>query len=209
MERLERSVKRTKTIICIFVYIMYSLESCNNHANSNPSFVDVFEAYKWLGYAQEDKRTHKIMEFLHNYDAKSMKTGVVSIPFSEYTGIYNYAVCCTNADFKNLNFIPLSKKHRGIAYIREVDEYNEGVMNDTIKIYFPDSLRAKAFVEEAIKAGFHRYGAFNLDDIPFDSIYRIKTQFAASYRDTINNYVYFVRVLSETDKNVVILNCCP
>jgi len=204
MRRLGKCARRKAIINVLISFILVCIASCSNYANNNPSFASVFEAYKWLGYEQEDSRTRKIMELLHNCKMRSMTTGVDSVPYSEYTGIYNYAVCCTDADFKRLNFVPLSKKHKGIAYIREIDEYYEGVVNDTLKIYFPDSLQSKAFFDDAVRFGFRKYSA---NDLGSDSV-GSNVPCTAGYTDTTYTCVYFI-CLSEKDKNVVIFNCCP
>lgn len=209
MERLEKCAKRSKMINYFFLSMLFCMGSCTLQTKDTHSFITTFEAYRWIGGSEQkqDQRMHKIMELLHNYDAESMTTGVEYIPGSGYTRTCNYIAFCTNSTFQHLNFIPIEKKHKGIAYICEVDEYFDGIMNDSLKLFFPDSIQAKSFVEESLKYGFKRYGGTYCDEIT-DSLYKIATQYA-TYRpaDTITFSSTYVRVMSETDRNVVIMVC--
>lgn len=187
------------------------LSSCGCNHCECPDFATVFEAYKWLGDNRQDERNSKIMNFLHNYNAETMITGVEYVSDTNHTETYNYIAFCNGANFKHLNFSPLSNNHSGIAYVNKVDEFCDDHMQDSLKFYFQDSIQAKAFVNESIKYGFEyvKYESYSFGDTYTDSINRITTQYATCYSDLPNGYVYSLRILSEKDKNVVILHYCP
>lgn len=206
MERLE-TASRTKKIIqistlCTLLLIIWG---CNKQS-VNPNFSTVFEAYKWHGEERNEERFGRIMSFLHDYNSKSLSTGVEYIANPDFTESYGYIAFGYDADFKHLNFVPLSDKHRGIAFVYKVDEFNpDYIMDDSLKIYFPNPLQAKEFMEDATNSGFEylNYKLNNSEDT--DSVSHSK----ACYRDPNNMYIYSLRVLSEIDSNVVILHYCP
>lgn len=204
MERLDKCAKRAKKVILIFaLYTSLFLWGCNTQS-VNPNFSTVFEAYKRHGEEGKDERYARVMSFLHDYNSKSLSTGIEYIANPDFTESYGYIAFCYDADFKHLNFVPLSDKHRGIAYVYKVDEYDpDYIMDDSLKIYFPNTLQAKGFMEDAINYGFEYLNYKNSEDT--DSVSHNK----ACYRDPNNMYVYSLRILSEIDSNVVILHYCP
>lgn len=205
MERLEGR-PRTKKIIQISTLCTLLLIWGCNKQSVNPNFSTIFEAYQWQGEEGKEERLGRIMSLLHDYNSKSLSTGVEYIANTDFTESYGYIAFCSDADFRHLNFVPLSEEHRGIAYVYKVDEYNpDYIMDDSLKIYFPNTLQAKVFMEDAINSGFEylKYKSNNSGDT--DSI----SHSAAYYREPNNMYVYSLRILSEIDSSVVILHYCP
>lgn len=209
MERLERrlprSTKIAKTFFLLFTLLLYgcSIKKMN--------FATVYGAYKWLGEDRQNERKSKIMNLFHEYKAKSVISGVEDISNPKFTETYHYIAFCNEADFRKLNFIPLGNKHRGIAYITQFAVYSNGLYNfieDSLKIYFPNSLQARNWVEESLKYGFEYvdYNSYSFEETYIDSISKVKASCATYYYDSDYNAAYSIRVLSEKDNNVVILH---
>lgn len=79
---------RKKTAIYLSnMIVLFSLGSCKHLDCNLPSFVDTFEAYRWLGYNEEkyEERRAKIMELLHNSEAETSATGTDSVPCIDFS----------------------------------------------------------------------------------------------------------------------------
>lgn len=222
---------RKKTAIYLSnMIVLFSLGSCKHLDCNLPSFVDTFEAYRWLGYNEEkyEERRAKIMELLHNSEAETSATGTDSVPCIDFSLPYKYYAYCTNATYKNFTFTPTAENHQRIAYVEAEEGYGT---NDSLKIYFPDSIQAKAFIDEARKKGFkfsHEYYYNFVQDFiskgeldPNDSCNsaeiksllnharNLEKTYTTAYTDSIDKCAYGIRLHSESHKDVVVFHCEP
>lgn len=201
MERLE------KQKIIIFLFSIICMGSCNSHKEFNCTFTSAIEAYKLQNDGISEERFNRIMQFLNSFDTEYVSKGTETIHRKDYDKKLNYIAHYNGSDFKNLNFIPSSDYHSGIAFIYEYDTY---IDDDSLKIYFPDSIRAKAFVDDAIKHGCERVDySKDADFIDIDSTDIKRTLYAADYFDKSTMKAYSIRVMSEMDNNLVVLHYCP
>ena len=218
-----------KIIYIIVLCAIFTLGSCTAPQYKPLDFMTVFNAYKWTGkrnskkwigdYFEEHKeeRHARIMKLIDDYEAEDSYTGIDSVPqnlFDLGPLYYRYIAKCTGVKFEHLEFAQTSDNHYGIAYFGEIEDpkNEEASIDDKLMIYFPDSLSAIAFIEDAVKHGFERadykgwaeYKKINpSDNHKADSLFLENFKHAAGYNDRKHSAIYSFGIIPNKDKNIV------
>lgn len=199
---MEKSKKSEKIVSFLFITILLGiLCSCSNTRKNIPNAHTVYEAYRYLGddSISIDERKKKIMRMLYDCHFDEVTSGITferwQDPEDDNYFTKSYIAFGNNIEFKNGDFITSNNNHVGIAYIANECEY--GIMEDSLKILFPDSINARKFFNEAIELGFKRNktyipeGCSSLND-------------CAEYID--DHCIMVIRILSKKNNCVVVLH---
>ena len=202
MERSKKSEKIT-SIIYIIIIFWGLLCSCNNTRTGIPNASIVYESYKYLGddNINIDKRKKRIMRMLYDCHFDEVTSGIVfekwQHPEDDNYFTKSYIAFGNNVELKDGDFITKDNNSIGIAYI--VNECEYGIMEDSLKILFPDSFKARKFFNEVIDLGFKRNGDYTPNG-------------CASLNDCAENIddhcIIVIRILSPKNNRVVVLHRC-
>ena len=199
---MEKTKKIKKIISILFITIFWGiLCSCNNTRKNIPNAYTVYEAYKYLGddSISIEKRKKKIMRMLYDCHFDEVTSGITfekwQDPEDDNYFTKSYIAFGNNIEFKDGDFITINNDHVGIAYIANECEY--GIMEDSLKILFPDSIKARNFFNEAIELGFKSNG----DYIPEGCS---SLNDCAEYID--DHCIIVIRILSQKNNSIVVLH---